>query len=114
MNSLSDKNYTDVNFLSMFLIFIPFGCIQGVLDITTTEVADHIVGGIMACDETRFDAAIDKNIPLVLSVGALDMVNFGAHDTIPSAFAERKIHVHNEQVRQSITVQFWSSFFFLN
>ncbi|XP_047068813.1 toMV susceptible protein tm-1(GCR26)-like [Lolium rigidum] len=74
------------------------GFIQGVLDITTTEVADHIVGGIMACDETRFDAAIDKNIPLVLSVGALDMVNFGAHDTIPSAFAERKIHVHNEQI----------------
>ena len=70
------------------------------MDITTTEVADHIVGGIMACDETRFDAAIDKNIPLVLSVGALDMVNFGAHDTIPAAFADRKIHVHNEQVRQ--------------
>ncbi|CAM0912149.1 unnamed protein product [Alopecurus aequalis] len=74
------------------------GFIQGVLDITTTEVADHIVGGIMACDETRFDAAIDKNIPLVLSVGALDMVNFGAHDTIPAAFADRKIHVHNEQI----------------
>lgn len=74
------------------------GFIQGVLDITTTEVADHIVGGIMACDETRFDAAIDKNIPLVLSVGALDMVNFGAHDTIPAAFSDRKIHVHNEQI----------------
>ncbi|KAL6839378.1 hypothetical protein ACP4OV_030648 [Aristida adscensionis] len=74
------------------------GFIQGVLDITTTEVADHIVGGIMACDETRFDAVIEKKIPLVLSVGALDMVNFGAHDTIPPAFAERKIHIHNEQV----------------
>ncbi|KAF7100886.1 hypothetical protein CFC21_102330 [Triticum aestivum] len=73
------------------------GFIQGVLDITTTEVADYIVGGIMACDETRFDAAIDKKIPLVLSVGALDMVNFGAHDTIPAAFLDRKIHIHNEQ-----------------
>jgi uncharacterized protein (UPF0261 family) len=83
------------------------------LDITTTEVADHIVGGVMACDETRFDAAIDRNIPLVLSVGALDMVNFGAHDTIPAAFADRKIHVHNEQVSQSIIFQLWISFCFL-
>ncbi|CAN6201586.1 unnamed protein product [Urochloa humidicola] len=74
------------------------GFIQGVLDVTTTEVADHIVGGIMACDESRFDAIIDNKIPLVLSVGALDMVNFGARDTIPPAFADRKIHVHNEQV----------------
>ncbi|XP_062232758.1 toMV susceptible protein tm-1(GCR26) isoform X2 [Phragmites australis] len=74
------------------------GFIQGVLDITTTEVADHIVGGVMACDETRFDAIIENKIPLILSVGALDMVNFGARDTIPLAFADRKIHVHNEQV----------------
>lgn len=74
------------------------GFIQGVLDVTTTEVADHIVGGIMACDETRFDAIIENKIPLVLSVGALDMVNFGARDTIPLAFADRNIHVHNEQV----------------
>ncbi|PUZ60930.1 hypothetical protein GQ55_4G218200 [Panicum hallii var. hallii] len=74
------------------------GFIQGVLDATTTEVADHIVGGVMACDESRFDAIIDNKIPLVLSVGALDMVNFGSRDTIPPAFADRKIHVHNEQV----------------
>ncbi|KAG2611495.1 hypothetical protein PVAP13_4KG138100 [Panicum virgatum] len=74
------------------------GFIQGVLDVTTTEVADHIVGGVMACDESRFDAIIDNKIPLVLSVGALDMVNFGARDTIPAAFADRKIHIHNKQV----------------
>ncbi|TVU11241.1 hypothetical protein EJB05_44814 [Eragrostis curvula] len=74
------------------------GFIQGVLDITTTEVADHIVGGVMACDENRFDAIIENKIPLVLSVGALDMVNFGARDTIPPDFADRKVHVHNEQV----------------
>ncbi|KAL6629980.1 hypothetical protein ACP70R_029745 [Stipagrostis hirtigluma subsp. patula] len=74
------------------------GFIQGVLDITTTEVADHIVGGVMPCDETRFDAMLENKIPIVLSVGALDMVNFGARDTIPPAFADRKIHVHNEQV----------------
>ncbi|XP_010909381.1 toMV susceptible protein tm-1(GCR26) [Elaeis guineensis] len=74
------------------------GFIQGVLDITTTEIADHIVGGVMACDDTRFDATIEKKVPLVLSVGALDMVNFGAKHTIPSIFQQRKIHVHNEQV----------------
>lgn len=71
---------------------------KGVLDITTTEVADYIVGGVMACDSSRFDAILEKKIPLVLSVGALDMVNFGAKDTIPSHFQERKIHIHNEQV----------------
>lgn len=74
------------------------GFIQGVLDITTTEIADNIVGGVMACDSSRFDAIIEKKIPLVLSVGALDMVNFGPKDTIPSDFGNRLIHEHNEQV----------------
>lgn len=74
------------------------GFIQGVMDVTTTEVADHVVGGVMACDSSRFDVIIEKGIPLVLSVGALDMVNFGGRDTIPSHFRTRKIHVHNEQV----------------
>ncbi|ONH96903.1 hypothetical protein PRUPE_7G158600 [Prunus persica] len=74
------------------------GFIKGVLDITTTEVADYVVGGVMACDTSRFDAIIEKRIPLVLSVGALDMVNFGAKDTVPSSFQHRKIHEHNKQV----------------
>ncbi|PIN15764.1 hypothetical protein CDL12_11573 [Handroanthus impetiginosus] len=74
------------------------GFIQGVLDITTTEVADYIVGGIMACDSSRFDAILEKKIPLVLSIGALDMVNFGPRDTVPSKFQQRKIYEHNEQV----------------
>lgn len=74
------------------------GLIQGVLDITTTEVADHIVGGVMACDTSRFDAITDKKLPLVVSVGALDMVNFGAADTIPSVFHQRNIYKHNDQV----------------
>ncbi|KAJ8465422.1 hypothetical protein OPV22_027974 [Ensete ventricosum] len=74
------------------------GLIQGVLDITTTEVADYIVGGVMACDNTRFDAIMEKNVPLVLSVGALDMVNFGAKHTVPSLFQHRNIYVHNDQV----------------
>lgn len=68
------------------------------MDITTTEVADYVVGGVMACDTSRFDAIIEKRIPLVLSVGALDMVNFGAKDTVPSSFQHRKIHEHNKQV----------------
>lgn len=74
------------------------GFIQGVLDITTTEVADYIVGGVMACDNTRFDAIIEKKIPSVLSIGALDMVNFGSKHTIPSLFENRKFHIHNDQV----------------
>ncbi|GAV90944.1 UPF0261 domain-containing protein/TIM-br_sig_trns domain-containing protein [Cephalotus follicularis] len=74
------------------------GLIQGVMDITTTEVADYVVGGVMACDSSRFDAIIEKGIPLVLSVGALDMVNFGPRDTLPSRFQLRKIYVHNDQV----------------
>lgn len=74
------------------------GFIKGVLDITTTEVADYIVGGVMACDTFRFDAILDEKIPLVISVGALDMVNFGPKFTIPSNFQQRKIYEHNEQV----------------
>nr|DAD40786.1 TPA_asm: hypothetical protein HUJ06_015109 [Nelumbo nucifera] len=74
------------------------GFIQGVLDVTTTEVADHLVGGVMACDSSRFDAIIEKKIPLVLSIGALDMVNFGPKDTIPSKFEKRMIYKHNDQV----------------
>lgn len=72
--------------------------VQGVLDITTTEVADYIVGGVMACDSNRFDVILEKNVPLVLSIGALDMVNFGAKHRIPSVFQQRNIHVHNEEV----------------
>lgn len=74
------------------------GFIQAVLDITTTEVADYVVGGVMACDSSRFDSIIEKNVPLILSVGALDMVNFGAISTMPKDFDQRKIHIHNEQV----------------
>ncbi|KAL0344263.1 UNVERIFIED_CONTAM: ToMV susceptible protein tm-1(GCR26) [Sesamum angustifolium] len=74
------------------------GFIQGILDITTTEVADYVVGGVMACDSSRFDVILEKKIPLVLSIGALDMVNFGPKDTLPPNFQQRKIYEHNEQV----------------
>lgn len=74
------------------------GLIEGVLDLTTTEVADQIVGGVFACGDKRFDVFIEKNIPLVLSLGALDMVNFGSIEMVPGTFRNRKLHVHNANV----------------
>jgi len=74
------------------------GLIIGVLDITTTEIADEVVGGVFPSGPHRFEKLIQSQIPLVLSLGALDMVNFGAIDTVPAAFRERRLHVHNAQV----------------
>lgn len=74
------------------------GLIQGVIDVTTTAVADEVVGGVLACGPNRFEAILDARVPYVLSVGALDMVNFGARETVPPKFAGRKLHVHNSQV----------------
>jgi uncharacterized protein (UPF0261 family) len=74
------------------------GLIQGVLDITTTEVADEVVGGVFPAGAERFDKIIDRRIPYVMSLGALDMVNFGAMDTVDRRFAGRRLHVHNAQV----------------
>src|SRR5262249_40435180 len=74
------------------------GVIRGVIDVTTTEVADRLVGGILPCGPHRFEAILNPRIPFVLSVGALHMVNFGATDTVPAAFRGRRLHVHNAQV----------------
>jgi len=74
------------------------GFIGGVLDITTTEVADEVVGGVMACGPRRFDAILQHEIPWVMSLGALDMVNFGSRDSVPRQFADRLFWVHNPQV----------------
>jgi uncharacterized protein (UPF0261 family) len=74
------------------------GFFDGVFDITTTEVADYLVGGMLPCTADRFGAFIRNAIPYVGSVGACDMVNFGARDTVPSGFAGRKFHVHNPHV----------------
>jgi len=74
------------------------GFLRGILDVTTTEVADLLVGGVLACTEDRFGAVIRKRIPWVGSVGALDMVNFGERHTVPAAFAGRRLHVHNAQI----------------
>ncbi|MBX3439688.1 MAG: Tm-1-like ATP-binding domain-containing protein, partial [Planctomycetaceae bacterium] len=74
------------------------GMIEGVLDITTTEVADEVVGGVFPAGPARFDAILSRRIPYVLSLGAVDMVNFGARETVPERFAGRRLHVHNAQV----------------
>ncbi|HZW29374.1 MAG TPA: Tm-1-like ATP-binding domain-containing protein [Isosphaeraceae bacterium] len=74
------------------------GLIQGVLDITTTEVADEVVGGILPAGPHRFEAILRAEVPYVLSLGALDMVNFGALATVPEPFRNRRLQVHNAQV----------------
>lgn len=74
------------------------GLIEGVLDITTTEVADEVVGGILTAGPQRFDIILQRQIPYVMSLGALDMVNFGAKETVPVRFLNRKLHVHNSNV----------------
>jgi uncharacterized protein (UPF0261 family) len=74
------------------------GMIDGVLDITTTEVADEVVGGVFPAGRDRFEPILARGVPWVVSLGALDMVNFGARETVPPQFRGRKLHVHNSQV----------------
>jgi uncharacterized protein (UPF0261 family) len=74
------------------------GLLAGFLDITTTEIADMLVGGVFPADEHRFGAAIRTGLPYVGSVGALDMVNFGPRDTVPAKFQSRKFVIHNPGV----------------
>jgi len=74
------------------------GLFAGVLDVTTTELADELVGGILSAGPDRLTAAAQMGIPQVVSVGALDMVNFGPRDTVPEKFAGRKFHIHNSSV----------------
>ena len=74
------------------------GLMRGVLDITTTEVADEVVGGVFPAGPDRFEAILAASVPYVMSLGALDMVNFGAMVTVPEKFQGRRLHVHNPQV----------------
>ncbi|UGY01007.1 ABC transporter permease [Bradyrhizobium quebecense] len=74
------------------------GQLAGVIDLTTTEVCDLLMGGVFPATDDRFGAIIRSRVPYVGSVGALDMVNFGAPDTIPERYRQRKYHVHNPQV----------------
>ncbi|WP_407157611.1 ABC transporter permease [Bradyrhizobium sp. STM 3557] len=74
------------------------GVLAGVIDLTTTEVCDLLMGGVFPATEDRFGAIIRNRLPYVGSVGALDMVNFGRPETIPDRYRQRKFHVHNPQV----------------
>jgi uncharacterized protein (UPF0261 family) len=78
--------------------FIRDGLIKGVLDITTTELADELVGGILSAGNERLTAAGIMGIPQIISVGALDMVNFGPMDTVPEKFRSRMLYAHNSNV----------------
>jgi uncharacterized protein (UPF0261 family) len=72
--------------------------LAGVLDLTTTELADDLVGGVLTAGPDRLTAAGVHGIPQVVSLGALDMVNFGPRDTVPARFDARNILVHNPTV----------------
>jgi uncharacterized protein (UPF0261 family) len=74
------------------------GFLRGVLDATTTELCDDLVGGVLSAGPDRLEAAGRAGIPQVVSLGALDMVNFGARDTVPPSFEERNLYVHNPSV----------------
>ncbi len=74
------------------------GLIEGVLDITTTELADELVGGVLSAGAHRLTAAGQRGVPQVISVGALDMVNFGPRSTVPDKFAHRRFYQHNPTV----------------
>jgi uncharacterized protein (UPF0261 family) len=77
---------------------IKSGFISGVLDITTTELADELVGGVLSAGPHRLEAAGASGLPQVVSLGALDMVNFGPIESVPAKFQGRKLYKHNATV----------------
>ncbi|HEX5995561.1 MAG TPA: Tm-1-like ATP-binding domain-containing protein [Jiangellales bacterium] len=74
------------------------GLVSAVLDVTTTELADELVGGVLTAGPDRLEAAGRAGIPQVVSLGALDMVNFGAPESVPQQFRHRVLHAHNPTV----------------
>jgi uncharacterized protein (UPF0261 family) len=72
--------------------------LAGLIDVTTTEVCDYLLGGVLSAGPDRLGAIARARVPYVGSVGALDMVNFWALDTVPSQFRQRNLHAHNPQV----------------
>jgi len=74
------------------------GAFQAVLDITTTELADELVGGVMSAGSHRLEAAGRKGIPHLVCPGAIDMVNFGPIETVPPQFRNRNLYIHNPSV----------------
>ncbi|HET8844507.1 MAG TPA: Tm-1-like ATP-binding domain-containing protein, partial [Ktedonobacteraceae bacterium] len=74
------------------------GFLAGVLDVTTTELADELVGGVLSAGPTRLEAAGSVGLPQVVSLGAIDMVNFGPIETVPEQFRARNLYKHNATV----------------
>ena len=74
------------------------GLLAGVIDVTTTEVCDLLMGGVFPCTEDRFGAIARSRVPYVGACGALDMVNFGAMASVPAQYRDRTLYVHNPQV----------------
>lgn len=77
---------------------IASGMVSGILDITTTEIADEVVGGVLTAGPNRLDAGSAANVPTVVVPGCVDMVNFGERSTVPEEFQDRLFYQHNEQV----------------
>lgn len=77
---------------------IESGMVAGVLDLTTTEWADELVGGVLTAGPTRLEAAAKMGVPAVVSTGCLDMVNFGTPESVPEKFRGRRFYHHNPQV----------------
>src|SRR2546425_10889532 len=74
------------------------GFITGSLDVTTTELADELVGGVLAAYPGRLEAAGELGLPQVVSLGALDMVNFGPKESVPERFQRRNLYIHNPTI----------------
>jgi len=77
---------------------IESGMVAGVLDLTTTEWADELVGGSLTAGPERMDAAAKAGVPVVVAPGCLDMVNFGERASVPAKFDDRTFYIHNPQV----------------
>ena len=74
------------------------GFLAGVLDLTTTELADDLVGGVLSAGPDRLETAGEMGLPQVVSLGALDMVNFGPRETVPPRFDDRNLYIHNPTI----------------
>ena len=77
---------------------IESGMVSGVLDVTTTEWADEVVGATLSAGPTRMDAMTRAKVPAVVAPGCVDMANFGARETVPPEFEGRNFYIHNPQV----------------
>ncbi len=77
---------------------IESGMVAGVLDVTTTEWADEVTGGVLSAGPTRMDAMSKAKVPAVIAPGCVDMANFGERDSVPEQYADRTFYIHNPQV----------------